>query len=105
LKDKPLNQKEWGQILPALESKLTELRERTPASAWTDSTVREKQIAFYHETIQELRSFNERIDAHVSCCANGCKGNETETKARLIAASRSWRLTQADQDVIITQVR
>jgi hypothetical protein len=40
-KDKPIEHKEWGQILPNLESKVTELRDRTPADRWADERVRD----------------------------------------------------------------
>jgi hypothetical protein len=65
--DKPLEHKEWGQILPNLEGKVREWKDGTiPGSRWADPFVREKQIQFYHEVIQELRSFNEAWRSHVS---------------------------------------
>ena len=65
--DKPIEHKEWGQILPSLESIVNQWKNGTvPASQWTDAFVRERQVRFYHEVIQELRSFNEAWRSHVS---------------------------------------
>jgi hypothetical protein len=65
--DKPIEHKEWGQILPSLETVVRQWKDGTvPASRWPDHFIREKQIRFYHEAIQELRSFNEAWRSHVS---------------------------------------
>jgi hypothetical protein len=64
-KDKPLDQKEWGQIIPALDAKLKELRE-TDVKSWSKPEFKELQIRFYGELIPELRSFNEAWRRHIS---------------------------------------
>lgn len=64
-KDKPLDEKEWGQILSALEGKLGELRIQA-RSSWSDPKARDAQIRFYNEVIQELRSFNDAWRRHAS---------------------------------------
>jgi len=64
-KDKPLENKEWGQILGSLESKVGGLRE-APRSKWPRAEVRDDQIRFYGEVIQELRGFNDAWRRHVS---------------------------------------
>jgi hypothetical protein len=64
-KDKPLEHKEWGQILPALGTHVTELRARK-AKDWKSPFVRDNQIRYYNEIIQELRSFNEAWRRHLS---------------------------------------
>ena len=64
-KDKPLDEKEWGQILSALESRISALRQAA-RTCWPSGEVRESQIRFYNEVIQELRSFNDAWRKHVS---------------------------------------
>lgn len=64
-KDKPLEQKEWGQILAALEEIIKGLR-LEDGKRWADSQVREEQIRFYNEVLQELRGFNEAWRRHLS---------------------------------------
>ena len=64
-KDKPLSEKEWGQILNSLESKLTGLRQAN-ANAWQNKELREPQIRYYSELVQELRGFNDAWRKHVS---------------------------------------
>jgi hypothetical protein len=64
-RDKPIDQKEWGQILPALDSKLKILRE-TKLDSWSRAEFKEAQIRFYGELIAELRSFNEAWRRHIS---------------------------------------
>jgi hypothetical protein len=63
--DKPLEQKEWGQILSKLESLVKELRAED-GKKWTSQVLRESQIRFYSELVQELRSFNDVWRRHVS---------------------------------------
>jgi hypothetical protein len=65
--DKPLEQKEWGQILPNLESKIRVMRDLDrPKWQWPDTVVREAQISFYSDVTQELRAFNDVWRRHVS---------------------------------------
>ncbi|MGE3508584.1 MAG: hypothetical protein AB7N65_06840 [Vicinamibacterales bacterium] len=65
--DKPLEHKEWGQILPNLEAKLKSWKDgSTKADKWPSQFVKENQTKFYHEVVQELRSFNEMWRRHVS---------------------------------------
>jgi hypothetical protein len=64
-KDKPLDEKEWGQILGALESKLAGLRNAN-RDCWRDGDTRDVQIRFYNEVIQELRGFNDAWRRHIS---------------------------------------
>lgn len=64
-KDKPLEDKEWGQILSALEGKLSDMRQAS-RQLWVSSEVRDTQIRFYNEVVQELRSFNDAWRRHVS---------------------------------------
>jgi hypothetical protein len=64
-KDKPLEEKEWGQILPGLEKKIRELGE-SPQSSWPSLGIKSEQIRFYAEVVQELRGFNDSWRKHVS---------------------------------------
>jgi hypothetical protein len=64
-KDKPLEEKEWGQILTSLETRATELRNAARTS-WPSPEIRDAQIRFYNEVIQELRGFNDAWRRHVS---------------------------------------
>ena len=64
--DKPLDHKEWGQILPKLDAVVRDLRERTPSDAWPDPYIREQQISFYYEVVHQFRAFNEIWRRHVS---------------------------------------
>ena len=63
--DKPLEQKEWGQILTNLDSKVKSLRER-PNSDWKGATAKDEQVRYFAEIVQELRSFNDCWRRHVS---------------------------------------
>jgi hypothetical protein len=64
-KDKPLDEKEWGQILGNLETKLKDMGQAGRAQ-WAEPSVRDQQIRFYAEVVQELRSFNDAWRRHVS---------------------------------------
>lgn len=64
-KDKPLEDKEWGTILGALEGKLTTLRAAN-RNNWLRSEARDAQIVFYNEVVQELRGFNDAWRRQVS---------------------------------------
>lgn len=64
-KDKPLEQKEWGEILGALEGKVKDLR-LGDSKRWSKPEIREVQIRFYNEVLQELRGFNEVWRRHLS---------------------------------------
>lgn len=63
--DRPLDEKEWGQILTNLESKVSDMRTAS-RSNWKDGAIRDKQIRSYAETVQELRGFNDAWRRHVS---------------------------------------
>jgi hypothetical protein len=63
--DRPLNEKEWGQILGKLELKLTEMRS-APSSNWVTREAREPQIRFYNDAVQELRAYNDAWRKHVA---------------------------------------
>lgn len=64
-KDKPLDEKEWGHILGALETKVSALRS-ADRKCWGHPELRDRQIRFYNEVVQELRSFNDAWRRHVS---------------------------------------
>jgi hypothetical protein len=64
-KDKPLEQKQWGEILGALEGIVKDLREGD-SKRWLNLEVREVQIRFYNEVLQEFRGFNEAWRKHLS---------------------------------------
>jgi len=64
-KDKPLEQKEWGQILPKLDIVVKELRE-SDTKNWTKPELKDAQVHFYSELVPELRSFNEAWRRHLS---------------------------------------
>jgi hypothetical protein len=57
-KDKPLEDKQWGEILGALEKKVRVLRE-ADRKQWPSAQARDAQIVFYNEVVQELRGFND----------------------------------------------
>jgi hypothetical protein len=63
--DKPLDQKEWGQILGKLEEVVKSMR-LANGNQWKEPRFREAQIRFYNEVVQELRGFNEAWRRHVS---------------------------------------
>ncbi len=63
--DKPLEEKEWGQILPKLENEVKDLRS-APRSNWPVDGVKDVQVRFYAEIVNELRSFNDVWRRHVS---------------------------------------
>jgi len=65
-KDKPLDEKEWGQILGALETKVSALRSAARKCWGGGPELRERQIGFYNEVVQELRGFNDAWRRHVS---------------------------------------
>ena len=64
-KDKPLDEKEWGQILDVLESKVGKLN-RADRALWVDSKARDMQLRYYSGLVQELRSFNVAWRRHIS---------------------------------------
>jgi hypothetical protein len=63
--DKPLELKEWGEILPNLDSKVAKMREES-VKKWTDAQIKEIQVRFYGEVSQELRVFNEAWRRHLA---------------------------------------
>jgi len=63
--DKPLEEKEWGHILSSLEVKVSDLR-RADRRQWPSGAIRDEQIRFYGEVVQELRGFNDVWRRHVS---------------------------------------
>jgi hypothetical protein len=64
-KDRPLDEKEWGQILMALEKRLSDLRS-SDRKCWPVAEARDAQIRFYNEVVQELRGFNDAWRRHIS---------------------------------------
>jgi len=63
--NKPIDQQEWGTILGALEGKLKELR-LADGKNWQSLEVKDAQIQFYNDTVQELRAFNEAWRRYIS---------------------------------------
>ena len=64
-KDKPLELKQWGELLGVLETIVKDLREGD-SKRWHSMEVREVQIRFYNEVLQEFRGFNEAWRKHLS---------------------------------------
>ena len=64
-KDKPLELKEWGQIVPKLDSVLKEMRD-TDVKRWRTPEIKESQIHFYSELMPDARAFNEAWRRHLS---------------------------------------
>jgi len=62
---KPLDQQEWGTILGALESVVTKMR-ADEIKKWPKPEVKDVQVRFYNEVVQELRGFNEAWRRHVA---------------------------------------
>jgi hypothetical protein len=69
-KEKPLELKDWGEILGALEGKVKDLR-LGESKRWIKPEIREVQIRFYNEVLQELRGFNEAWRRHLSHVRGG----------------------------------
>jgi hypothetical protein len=67
--DKPLELKEWGEILPKLDSIVSDMRRDNTAN-WGDPQIKEIQVRFYNELSQELRTFNEVWRRHISHARN-----------------------------------
>jgi FtsZ-binding cell division protein ZapB len=63
--NKPIDQHEWGTILGALEGKLKDLR-LDDGKNWASPEIKDIQIQFYNETVQELRGFNEAWRRYLS---------------------------------------
>jgi hypothetical protein len=63
--NKPLDQQEWGTILGALEGKLNDLR-LADGKNWQRHEVKDAQVQFYNDTVQEFRAFNEAWRRHIS---------------------------------------
>jgi len=64
-KDKPLEMKEWGQIVPKLDAVLKEMR-LSDTHNWRIPEIKEAQIHFYSELMPDARSFNEAWRRHLS---------------------------------------
>ena len=64
-KDKPLEDRQWGEILNALQTKLNALR-NADRKNWPSIEARDPQIIFYNEVVQELRGFNDAWRKHLS---------------------------------------
>lgn len=64
-KDKPLDQQEWGKILPHVDATIKSLRE-APGKMWINPGIRDMQIRFYGEVVAELRQFNEAWRRHLA---------------------------------------
>ena len=63
--NKPLDHQEWGTILGALEGILKQMR-LDDAKNWPQLEVKDAQIRFYNEAVQEFRAFNEAWRRHLS---------------------------------------
>lgn len=65
--DKPLEEQEWGKILSVLDGDqcLKKLR-NADRKNWASADVRDTQIRFYNDVVQELRGFNDAWRRHVS---------------------------------------
>src|ERR1700756_3341934 len=63
--NKPIDQQEWGTILGALDGKLKAMREDDKKN-WPDPSIKDAQVRFYSEVVQELRGFNEACRRHLS---------------------------------------
>jgi hypothetical protein len=66
LAGKELDEKDWGQVLKKLEIAVFQLR-AAPANKWGGvEFIKDRQIAFYSDLLQELRSFDDAWKTHVS---------------------------------------
>ncbi len=67
-KDKPLGDQEWGKILNTLEGSTQGLNKLRNAARnmWPSAEIRESQIRFGNDAIQEPRTFNDQWRRHVS---------------------------------------
>jgi len=63
--NKPLDQQEWGVILDALEKVVTQMR-RDAITLWPKPEIKDVQIRFYNEVVQEFRGFNEAWRRHLA---------------------------------------
>jgi hypothetical protein len=63
--DKPIDQKEWGQIISALYGVVSKMR-GTDAKEWPSHETKEVQIRFYASACQEINAFNEMFRRHIS---------------------------------------
>lgn len=62
--DASIENKEWGNLLGALDGKLLGLR-LAAASLWPSKDVKENQLTFYQTAIAEFRGFNDAWRKHV----------------------------------------
>jgi hypothetical protein len=66
LAGKQLTEKEWSQVLNQLQVAVFQLR-AAPANNWGGvEFIKNRQIAFYSDLLQELRSFDDAWKTHVS---------------------------------------
>jgi hypothetical protein len=66
LADKQLADKDWSQVLKKLEIAVFQLR-AAPANNWGGAElIKDRQLVFYTDLLQELRAFDEAWKAHVS---------------------------------------
>ena len=63
--NKPIDQQEWGTILGTLDGVISQMRAE-PIKSWPNPSVKDVQLKFYAEVIQELRGFNEAWRRHLS---------------------------------------
>jgi hypothetical protein len=66
LADKQFAEKDWSQVLKKLEIAVFQLR-TAPANKWGETEfIKDRQIAFYNDLLQEFRSFDDAWKTHVS---------------------------------------
>jgi hypothetical protein len=66
LAGKQLAEKDWSQVLKKLEVAVFQLR-AAPTNKWGGAEfIKDRQIAFYNDLLQELRSFDDAWKTHVS---------------------------------------
>jgi hypothetical protein len=66
LADKQLTDKDWSQVLKKLEMAIFQLR-AAPLTKWGgNGHVRDRQVAFYSELLQDLRLFDDAWKIHIS---------------------------------------
>jgi hypothetical protein len=63
--DTPIESREWGDLLGALDGRLKELR-LSDGKRWPSKDVKEAQLKFYHSAVAEFRGFNDAWRKHVA---------------------------------------
>lgn len=68
--DSSLSSRQVGDLLGALENKLTEMR-KADWKNWPSRDVKDAQISFYHRALAEFRDFNEAWRKHMAHAHEG----------------------------------